>query len=103
MLARVRVLVTGGEHVGPLAVVRALRAAGHEPWALVPDRTAYAALSRASAGGRISSDPIAAGRAIHADAVLPGTEPDLVLLAGRRDDLAPTLVGAPEPGLVARA
>src|SRR4051794_16931078 len=103
MLARVGVLVTGGEHVGPLAVVRALRAAGHEPWALIPDRTSYAALSRASAGWRISSDPVAAVREIRADAVLPGTEPDLVLLAGRREDLPPTLVGAPEPVLVARA
>ena len=81
-----RVLVTGGEHVGPLAAVRALRRAGHEPWALVPDRGAYAARSRATEGFVVApdagADPSgfiacleeACGR-IRPDVVLPGTEP----------------------------
>lgn len=114
MLARVRVLVTGGDHVGPLAAVRALRTAGHEPWALVPDRRAYAARSRATQGFVIAPDPgvdpaafidgvrTACDR-VRPDVILPGTEPALVLLADRASDLAPVTVGAPAAALVARA
>lgn len=114
MLARVRVLVTGGEHVGPLAVVRALRRAGHEPWALVPGANAYAARSRAAAGWTESPDAGAdpdgffevvrrTVAEIGASAVLPGTEAALVVLAQRAAELAPARVGAPAPELVARA
>jgi predicted ATP-grasp superfamily ATP-dependent carboligase len=110
MLARVRVLVTGGEHVGPLATLRALRQAGHEPWAFVPDRAAYAAWSRAVAQWRVAPDPAADPQAFVAavaeadvDVVLPGTEPALVVLAGRDEELAPRLVGAPPPDRAARA
>lgn len=114
MLARVRVLVTGGEHVGALAVVRGLSSAGHEPWALVPGRGAYAARSRAAAGWAPSPDPgadpdgflavVGATTArTGALAVLPGTEAALVVLAERAGELAPVLVGAPGPHLVRRA
>ena len=45
-----RVLVTGGDHTGSLAAVRALRAAGHEPWVGAVSGGGYAARSRAAAG-----------------------------------------------------
>lgn len=110
MLARVRVLVTGGEHVGPLAALRALHRAGHETTAFVPDAHAYAAHSCAVDRWTIAPDPgadpqgfAAAVAAADVDVVLPGTEPALVVLAGLHEELAPKIVGTPSPELVARA
>ena len=86
------VLISGGETLGVLAAVRALRSAGHEPWVAVHDRTAYAARSLAAAGVVTVPDPAqdergfvralaqAASR-IPASIVLPGTETALVALA----------------------
>jgi biotin carboxylase len=110
----VRVLVTGGEHVGPLAAVRALRRAGHEPWALVPHKGAYAARSRAVEGVVVAPDPGAepsrfveavadACRRIRPDVVLPGTEPALTLLSRHAGGYGAAVVGAPDAALVDRA
>jgi biotin carboxylase len=90
------VLVTSGEHTGPLAAVRALRAAGYEPWAAVSTPTAYAARSRAPAGVTLlpssRTEPEAfvrllreRARAWGAELVLPGTGRDMLAMARCRE------------------
>jgi predicted ATP-grasp superfamily ATP-dependent carboligase len=109
-----RILVTVGEYVGVLAAVRALSAAGYEPWATsTPDR-GYTVRSRAAAGTIAVPDPAADAQAFvrrvaeSADdlavrAILPGTEVALVVLADRAADLpAGTALGAPSPEVVDR-
>ena len=86
------VLISGGETLGVLAAVRALRAAGHHPWVAVHDRRAYAARSRAAAGVVVVPDPsrdesgfvhalAEAAARIPASIVLPGTEVALFALS----------------------
>jgi len=115
MNARTTVLVSGGETLGALAAVRALRDAGHDPWVAVHDWRAYAARSRAAAGVVAVPDPAgdetgfaralaAAATGIPASLVLPGTEPDLVALS-RRVEFFPrdVVVGVCPPAVVERA
>jgi predicted ATP-grasp superfamily ATP-dependent carboligase len=91
-----RVIVTGAEHQGGLAAIRALRAAGFEPWAATPKAYAYGALSRASEGTIRVPDPrrepgefasVLAERsvALGAAVLLPGSEADLLALSEHRD------------------
>jgi predicted ATP-grasp superfamily ATP-dependent carboligase len=96
----VGVLVTGTEFTGGLAALRALRAAGHAPWAAVSDAGAHGARSRAAAGvvevPDARPDPESFAEAIvdgadraQANVVLPGTESDLLALAAYADRFAP--------------
>jgi predicted ATP-grasp superfamily ATP-dependent carboligase len=89
-----RILVTGGEHPAGLAAIRALNRAGFETWAAVQSRDCLAARSRAAAGlvdvpdARTEPDAwvealAAAARRHGMAAVLPGTEPALLAMAGR--------------------
>lgn len=101
--------MSGGEHPGGLAAIRALRAAGYEPWAAATTDRGYGALSRASAGTVAVSDPRAdplsfagelakAASRLGAAVVLPGTEAALLALGEHRDLFAPDVaVGAPPP------
>ena len=89
------VLLLGDETPATLGTVRALRAAGHEPFVALADPNSYAARSRAVAGvdhladpyGRRAEDTVRDAVAIAArrgvDVVLPGTEGALRALAGR--------------------
>ncbi len=108
-------LVTGGDYVGPLAALRALREAGYEPWVTVFGPRAYAARSRAAAGVVVVPDPAGdpdgfvekvADAAAHLSvaAVLPGTEKALVAVAGRADRFPPGVaLGVCPPAAVERA
>ena len=106
-----RVLVTAGEHWGVLAAVRALAAAGHEPWVVAPSRTAYASRSRHARGVTVAPDPTGdpdafadAVAAVPARVVLPGTDAALVALAERRDRFGATVaLGVPDAETVRRA
>jgi predicted ATP-grasp superfamily ATP-dependent carboligase len=89
---RPRVLITEGDNVGVIAMVRGLRCAGYEPWVATVRRGAPAARSRSTAGVAIVPDPghsraaftrsIAdlAG-AIEPVAILPGGEKGMLALA----------------------
>jgi predicted ATP-grasp superfamily ATP-dependent carboligase len=109
------VLLTAEELFGGLAAVRALRAAGHEPWVVRTRPERYAPSSRAAAGVIDAPDPAAdpagfahelaaAAERLGAAAVLPGSEDALVALAGREalftDGVA---VGTCAPETVERA
>lgn len=108
-------LVSGGEYPGGLAAVRALRAAGHEPWVADPVDGSYGALSRAAAGSIRVTDPRAdplsfagelakAASRLGVAAVLPGTEPALLALGEHRDLFPPEVaVGAPDPEMTIAA
>jgi len=108
-----RVLVTGADHTGTLAAVRALRRAGYAPWVAAPDRGAYAARSRAAAGVILLPDVRAdrdgfllglrTAAADRFDVVLPGTERDLIAIAGERDRLGALAAGVPPLESVLRA
>jgi predicted ATP-grasp superfamily ATP-dependent carboligase len=100
------VLVTGGHHVAALAAVRALRAAGYEPWVSQAGKRSYAARSRATAGTRTLADAgkhpdefIAGILALHdelgLDFVLPGTERDLIAISRARVQLGTLVSGIP--------
>lgn len=111
----VRVLVTGGEHAGGLAALRALRLAGHEPWAALVEPDAPAARSTMVAGSAVVPDPRSGGREfartlaevaerIGAQVVLPGTEACLISLSKHGSEFPQWVaVGAPPPRAVARA
>lgn len=110
----IRVLVTGGEHTASLAAVRALRAAGYEPWAGASSPRSYAARSRAAEGivslpysGADSQAFVATLRAemnrLGIRVLIPGTEPDLVAIAGSRDAGLRVAAGLPEPEVIERA
>ena len=111
----VRVLVTAGEHWGVLAAVRALHAAGHEPWLVAPGKRVYAARSRFVRGTAVAPYPqedpdrfaqvvAATARASGARAVLPGTDAALLALAERRTVLPDGVaLGAPDLEIVRRA
>jgi len=108
-------IVTGGEHLGVLAAVRALREAGHAPWVAVHQRGSYAARSRATAGvievpnpgadssGFVKSLARAAER-IPAQVILPGTELGMVALAHHANAFPPGVaLGICSPTVVANA
>jgi predicted ATP-grasp superfamily ATP-dependent carboligase len=92
-----RLLVTeDAPAYGVLAALRALRAAGYEPWLAVARQDAYARRSRAAAGVVKVPDPArdrpgyvaALARAaahLEVTAVLPGTDLALMALAGTHD------------------
>src|SRR3954465_11834360 len=92
-----RLLLTGSEHPAGLAALRALDRAGFEVYAAVQSRRALGARARATAGLVHVSDPrtepdefvaqlaLAAAR-LEARAILPGTEPALLALAGREHE-----------------
>ena len=113
--AKARILVTGGEEVGVLGALRALRAASYEPWAAIPHAGAYAARSRAVAGVVVVPDagdrPAAfvervrdASERIGARLVIPGTEAALVALASAADRFpASTTLALCPPSVVAQA
>ena len=98
-----------------LAGVRALRAAGYEPWVAVTGRDAYSLRSRARAGVVEVPDPAldrdgyvaALGRVaqrLEVAAVLPGTEVALVALSAARESFAPGIaLGTADPEMVRRA
>jgi len=108
-----RVLLTGTEHPGGLAALRALRAAGYAPWAAVTSPRAYGARSRAAAGVVRVPDPRTdppafaeavanAAAGIGARAVLPGTEGALLALAGHADRFGDDVaLGACAPAVTA--
>src|SRR4051794_8850376 len=91
-----RVLLTGTDHAGGLAALRALRAAGYDPVAAVASDRDHGARSRAATGVAEVPD---AGEDAHGFAaaiaeaatreqvqvVLPGSERALVALAAHRD------------------
>jgi predicted ATP-grasp superfamily ATP-dependent carboligase len=109
------VIVTGGEKIGALATVRALRQAGYEPWVAVSRSGGYATRSRAAAGTITLPDPGTNARAfvaalveaavqVDAAAVLPGTEAALLVLAEHRNDFPTNVaVGVCAPDVVALA
>jgi predicted ATP-grasp superfamily ATP-dependent carboligase len=112
-MAATSVLVAGDDHYGALAGLRALRAAGFEPWLATPRRNTYAARSRAAVGvidvprpaagddGFVRAMADAADR-IGVAAILPASEETLVALAERRDRLPEQVaVGAPAREVVA--
>ena len=109
----IRVLVTGAEHTASLAAVRALRAAGYEPWVGAVSRRSYAARSRLSAGAvglpYSGADPDGFIGRLRAEAdrldvrvVIPGTEQDLVAIAGSSDTSLRAIAGLPQPEVVRR-
>jgi predicted ATP-grasp superfamily ATP-dependent carboligase len=106
-----RVLVTAGDQIGPLGALRALRAAGYEPWATAHSAGSYAGRSRAVAGTLVVPRGDRFTEAVRGiavqygvAAVLPGTEHDLVALSDARESFPGGIaVGAPPPETVARA
>jgi predicted ATP-grasp superfamily ATP-dependent carboligase len=89
---RLRVLVTEGDNVGVLAMIRGLAKAGYEPWVAAAAPTAPAVWSRVTAGVAIVPDPriSAVGFArrvaelidlIRPVAVVPGGERGMLALA----------------------
>src|SRR4051794_35558071 len=110
------ILLVGDETPATLGTVRALRAAGHEPYVALAQTDSYAARSRAVAGGghlppphrRRAEDPvrdvvaIAVRRGV--DVVLPGTEGALRAISGREDRFpAGVVVGTASPEALDRA
>jgi predicted ATP-grasp superfamily ATP-dependent carboligase len=94
--ARPRVLITDGDNVGVIAMVRGLERAGYEPWVAAVRRNAPAAHSRAVAGVVTVPDPAVSSRAfvkgvadvaarIDPVAILPGGERGMLALADQRD------------------
>ena len=110
-----RVLLVGDEYYASLAAVRALRSGGYEPWLAVSKPRTYAERSRRTAGTVLVPAPDAGperlveavareARRLEVAAVLPGMEPALLALAGRRDAFpAGMAVGICSPETVARA
>ncbi len=90
--SRPRVLITDGDNVGVIAMVRGLARAGYEPWVAVARRTAPALRSRAVGGAVMLPDPSKSSRrfgqaiaelvkVIDPVAVLPGGEAGMLALA----------------------
>jgi predicted ATP-grasp superfamily ATP-dependent carboligase len=109
-----RVLMSAEEITGGLAAVRALRAAGYEPWVALTRPRPLIASSRAPAGFVAAPDPAldadafaralaAAADELSVVAVIPGSEDALLGLAGRTHLFpAAAVVGIPEPDVVER-
>jgi predicted ATP-grasp superfamily ATP-dependent carboligase len=112
---RPRVLVTDGENVGVLAVVRGLERHGYEPWVAAAHAYAPAFRSRAAVGTALVPDPCeTAGafvdaiatlcRTIQPAAILPGGETGMFALSRYADRLPDDVVLAvPAIETVARA
>jgi hypothetical protein len=109
------VLLTVDEGLGSLAAVRALHAAGHEPFVGLWRTDTYAARSRRAAGRVRLPDPQIEPKA-HADAILraardggfavllPGTEPSMQALADHPIEPPPGVaLGLPSADALARA
>ncbi len=90
--SRPRVLITDGDNVGVIAMVRGLARAGYEPWVAVAHRSAPAARSRAVGGAAVVPAPSTSSRrfgqaiaelvkVIEPVAVLPGGEAGMLALA----------------------
>lgn len=102
--------MTGGDHAGVLASVRALHTAGHRPTVVVARPGAYAARSRRAAASVVLPDSrrdpagfvtglaatVDAGRF---DALLAGTESDMIAIAGAARTIG-ALAASPAPDLV---
>jgi len=112
-VARAVVFVVADEFYAALATVRALRAAGYEPWvgSTVPD--GYAQRSSAAAGVQRLPSPgegeerfVAAVKAaverLHAEVVLPTSESATAALAAHAGELDGVVVGAPPSDTVAQ-
>jgi predicted ATP-grasp superfamily ATP-dependent carboligase len=102
------ILVTGGDERAALAVVRSLGRAGHR--VVVGSRTgrSLAGASRYAFRDVALGDPLEAPetfvdrvrvqvRRMVADVVIPVTEPDLLAVLPRKDDLKPAVVPFPDP------
>ncbi|HEY2771146.1 MAG TPA: ATP-grasp domain-containing protein [Solirubrobacteraceae bacterium] len=98
-----RVLVTDGENVGALAVVRALELHGYEPWVAAAHAYAPAFRSRATMGTALVPDPChtsgafvdavaALCRTIRPAAILPGCETGMLALSRYADRLPDDVV-----------
>src|SRR5919204_4352773 len=110
-----RVLLVGDEYYASLAAVRGLRRGGYEPWLAVSKPRTYAERSRRTAGTVLVPAPdegperlveavAQAARRLGVAAVLPGMEPAVLALAGRRDAFPEGMaVGICPPDAVARA
>lgn len=112
-MSRGRLLLTeDAPAYGVLAGLRALRAAGYEPWLAVAGREGYARRSRAGAGvvevpnpasdrpGYVAALARAAAR-LQVAAVLPGTDLGLVALASARKAFPPEVrLGTADPETV---
>lgn len=114
MAGKTRVVVTGGNHRGALAAVRALHAAGYDAWVAASSRGAYGARSHAAAGAIIvpdsGDDPEgfiarlgSAAEELRIGSVIGGTERDLLAIARFRDRLGALADGAPELDALLRA
>jgi predicted ATP-grasp superfamily ATP-dependent carboligase len=109
------VLLHGAEYVGVLAAVRALSAAGYEPWVATSQPGSYGGRSRAAAGVVPVPEPdlenhdlaralAQAAVRLSAAVVLPGTERGLVALARDIDEFPEDVaVGVCSPETVAIA
>ena len=109
-----KILLTADGTPASLATVRALRAAGHEPYAVVTRPGTLVSRSRAVVCTDIvpsALDIESRARAIaevaarrRVDVVLPGTEATLRALTGREHLFGPhTVVGTPDPEALDRA
>ena len=103
---RIPILLADNNTYGVLAVVRALRAAGYEPWLATNNANSYAARSRTTAGTVPVPEPsfngkgfvhelAAAAVRLSAAVVLPSEDAHLLVLAGRDDDFTGVVLGAP--------
>lgn len=97
-MAGTRILVIADEYYACLAAVRALRAAGYEPWVGSTTPDGYAQRSRAVAGVLPLPSPsageqafveavVAAASSCGAAAVLPGNESSVLALSGTSSEL----------------
>lgn len=109
-----RILVVADEYYASLAAVRALRAAGYEPWVASTTPDGYAQRSGCVAGvlmlpapsegsARFAAAVADAAESCGASVVLPGTESAMLALASRPAALAGIVVGAPDEATLARA
>ncbi len=108
------VLLVGNAHYGSLAAVRALRAAGYEPWLALYEPGTYVGRSWAKAGTVLVPDVnydregfvrelAAAAMELSVSAVLPSGESHLLALAGREADFPGIALGTPSREFVERA
>jgi predicted ATP-grasp superfamily ATP-dependent carboligase len=110
---RLRVLVTDGEQRSALAVVRSLGRAGHEVYVAAASRRSIAGASRFARGSFVAADAATrpgefadhvrgAVRAARIRVVLPMTDPALLALLARRDQVGKALIPWPDVDRVRR-
>lgn len=108
------VLLVGNAHYGSLAMGRALKAGGYEPYLAVYGSGTYVGRSRANAGSVLVPDPkldgegfvrklAAAAELLSVAAVLPSADSHLLTLAGHETDFAGIALGTPSLDIVERA